>query len=499
MTSKKQLFHKYIEKVSSLNKDHRIDDIYYSFLKGKNSYLRYHRYESSLFDASWIDVVENCLYDLGEIISNPRQVTKQESNVVPVELAKKIDGESVQHLASHTQYIKEIDENDNVVPSKILSHSNEDNMNTYENRFIATFIRRLVLFVEKRYEYIQRMIPLHVEDVLYMKTSGEVNGEEVEIETKIRVKKETDDDIAVKAQGYIERILKMREYIFYYYNSPFMKKLKNERDVKKPILQTNIIRKNPKYNKCYKTFLFIERFGSLGVNYKVDESYKDFSNEDLAELNYLFLAEYLSLKNEDEFKEVKKTVKNYKPRVLTSMDDEIFTFGEPLGGTLEFVRVDEEYRNYLNSEGVIGLPLHPNNKEKLYYKDEYLLKKKNKKELQEIEKLLKRKIREDVDWQKYVEIVLLHVAEEEREEERKRLMAIASDELNKINKKRQEIMEAAKNHKAEMKKTVKERKSSSKVEKFDEDEVIKVSSPIEEYVSDNEEEPLREENKNKEE
>ena len=114
-TSNQKLFNKYIQKMETLNKDKNVDDIYDALLNGKNSYLRMSHVESSRFDPTWIKVIEDVLYDLGEIISNPRSVTKVESNVVPVELAKKINGESVQHLASHTQYIKEIDENGDVV------------------------------------------------------------------------------------------------------------------------------------------------------------------------------------------------------------------------------------------------------------------------------------------------------------------------------------------------------------------------------------------------
>ena len=487
-TSKKVLYNKYLERINALHRDKYFDDMYLSFLKGKNSFMRYHRYESSLFDSSWIEVIEDCLYDLGEIVNNPKQVTKQESSVVPVELAKKIDGESVQHLASHTQYIKEIDENNNVVPSKILSHSNEDNMITYENRFIATFIRRLVLFIEKRYEYIKKMMSLHREDVLYMKTSTIVNGEEVEIETKVRARKESDDEVAIKNQSYIERIKSMREYVFYYYNSPFMKKLKNERDVKKPILQTNIIRKNPKYHKCYKTFLFIERFASLGVNYKVDEAYKNFTDQDLAELNYLFLTEYLSLRNEEEMKNLRGVTKTYKPKIMTSIDDEMFTFGEPLTGTLEFVRVDEEYRKYLNELGSYGLPLHPDKYEKLYYQSEYKLKATNKKQIQEMEKLLRRKVRENDNWEKYVENLLEVVAKEDREAEEKRLMAIASEELARIEKKRQELISAAKDEKQKVKEQAKKDKEAKKQKAKEEKEAKEKANELvnEEPVNTNE-------------
>ena len=444
-TSNAELNKKYIAKVNSLNNQNQhFDAIYNELLHGKNSYLRMRRLESSVFDSSWIEVVEGVLYDLGEIVSNPRQVTKQESNIVPVELAKKTDGESVQHLASHTQYIKEVDEKGNVVPSKILSHSNEDNLFTYENRFIATFIRRLVLFIEKRYEFIQNMIPLHVEDVLFVKNKSLINGEEVEIETKIKVKRESQDDLAYKARGFVERIENMREYIFYYYNSPFMRKMKNERDVRKPIIQTNILRKNLKYHHCLEVFTFIEKFESLGVNYHVAEDYKIFNEKELADINYILLADYLAINNEEQFEEVKRSQKEYKPKIMTSMDDEIFTFGPPLTGTLEFVRVDEPYRNYLNKmQEVHDLPLHPDKYEKLYYKDEYLYKKVYKDHFEEIEKLLRRKVRECESYEAIIQKILKQVAEEERAAEEARLRAIVEDEYKRIEAKRKEMMEIA--------------------------------------------------------
>ena len=444
VTSNQKLFNKYIQKMESLNKDKNVDDIYDALLNGKNSYLRMSHVESSRFDPTWIKVIEDVLYDLGEIISNPRSVTKVESNVVPVELAKKINGESVQHLASHTQYIKEIDENGDVVPSKILSHSNEDNIHTYENRFIATFIRRLVLFIEKRYQFVTENVSLFTDNVLLMKNETIVNGQLVEIETKVRVRKENEDEVAVQAREYIERIKSMREYVTYYYNSPFMKQMKTERDVRKPIIQTNIIRKNPKYRHCFETFMFIERFDSLGVTYKVDENYSLFSPEELREYNYLLLSQYLSLQDERPFKEVKKNEKVYKPKIQTSIDDEKFVYGPLYKGPIEFVRVDEGYRKYRESLVRNDLPEHPTKQEKEYYKDEYNFRKLIKEEQKQIDRLLSRTYKDIKEFEKAVEKILALRQKEEFEAEQERLRAIREEEDRRIEAKRQEIIAAAK-------------------------------------------------------
>ncbi len=442
-SSNKKLFQKYCEKMNSFNKDKNVEAIYDSLLNGKNSYIRLTRKGSSSFDPTWIDVIENCLFDLGDIINNPREVTKSESSITPVELAKKIDGESVVHLASHTQYIKEVDENGNVVPSKILSHYNVEDIHTYENRFIATFIRRLLLFIEKRYEFIEKTVNLTSNDVLMVKNKSIVDGQEVEIETKITIKKDIIDESAKNAKEYIERILNMRDYIKYYYNSPFMKALKNEKDVRKPILQTNIIRKNPKYRKCYEAFLFIERFDSLGVSYHVDENYQTFDEKERGEINYLMLSSFLSVQNDHEFESIKKTSKTYKPKILTSIDDEKFVYGDLLKGPIEFVRVDEAYRNYLHAQVREDLPQHPNKYEKEYYKEEYDLKKAEKLEQKELDRLIARKEKEIAEWEKYVEKLIAQRELEEARQRQKELEELRKYHESLIEIRRRKIIEAA--------------------------------------------------------
>ena len=464
VSSNQKLFNKFLLKMQSLQKDKHVDDIFDALLNGKNTYLRLSHMESSHFDPSWIKVIEDVLYDLGEIIANPRSVTKQESSVVPIELAKKIDGESVQHLASHTQYIKEVTESGDVVPSKILAHYNEDNIHTYENRFIATLIRRLVLFVEKRYQFVQSTIPLYQHEVLLMKNETVVNGQLVEIETKVRVRKEKEDDVSVLAKAYVERINTMREYLSYYYNSPFMKKMKNERDVRRPILQTNIIRKNPKYHKCYETFLFIEKFDSLGVTYKVDDKYSLFTKSELEQYNYLLLTQYLALQDERPFSQVKKSEKVYKPKIHTSIDDEKFVYGPLYKGPLEFVRTDEGYRKYLESKIRTDLPEHPTKQEKAYYADEYEENRKIKEELRQIDRLLARKYKDLAAFEKEVEKILALREQEEIAAENERLRKIREEEDRRIEAKRQEIIAAAKAKKEEILQQQKEEKERRKQE-----------------------------------
>ena len=482
----KTLFSKYVNKVDSL-KDGNFQNISNELFNGKNTYLRSTKKGSSMFDPTWIDVIEDCLYDLGEIITNPREVTASESSVVPIELAKKVNGESVQHLASHTQYIKDITEAGDVIPAKILSHFNKEELHTYENRFIATFVRRLVLFIEKRYEFIKTTVSLVTKDVLMLRNKSIVNGQEVEIETKITVTKEAQDEVTTAAKEYINRIEMMREYVTFYYSSPFMKEMKNEKDVRKPIIQTNIIKKNPKYRKCFETFTFIENFDSLGVACKVDEQFHSYDEEQRRKINNLLISQYLALEDEDEITTVKENHKTYKPKILTSIDDEEFSYGDLVSGPIEFVRADAGYRKYLKSQIRSDLALHPRKIERDFFNDEYEQKRQILENIKEIEKLLSRKNKELSDYEKEVQKIIARRNKEEAEQARKELESLRKEQQSLLDEKRKLIVQAAKSL---IKETKAEQASKKKNEKEKAIEETKQEIVIEDVKE--EEKPLEE-------
>ena len=486
-SKKSKLFKKYLLRMDTIKKDKYASGLFDALSAGKNSYMRIDRLESSNFDMEWINRIEDCIYELGEIVSNPKQVTKTVTGIVPVELARKTGAESVQHLASHTQYIKEITEAGDVVPNKILNIGSEEDIHTYENRFIATLIRRLVLFIEKRYEFIKQFSVLHDEEILYYKTKAMVDGSEVEIETKIKVKSESDSEAANLSNNYVNRIVKLREYVMYYYGSKFMKELKTERDVRNPILMTNILRKNPKYHKCYELFRFLEKYDKLGVSYKLNEDASIFTDEELAELNTVMFTNYLALKGKDRSKETKGFSKVYKPRILTSIDDEEFVYGDLLRGPIEFVRIDDGYQAYLDSLLRKDLPPHPTKIEKEYYKEELTEKANRKIEKGEVDKLLKRKKKEAADFDKRAKAMIALREKEERERLAREAELARLEEERRIEAVRQGLIRDALSHESELPKP--EPESVEEPAPVIEEPVEEVA-PVEEPIN---EQPVQEE------
>ena len=451
MAKNKSLYSRYVDKMESI-KDPYFKNVNEDLFNGQNSYLRLRMKGSSFFNDEWVKAIENCVYELGQIVNNPLEVTKTEGELTPVELAKKINYESIQHLSSHSQYVKDIDEEGNVVPAKILSQFHKEEIHTYENRFIATFIRRLVLFVEKRYEFIKTTVNFDTKDVMYIKNKSIVDGEEVTIETKVTKKKQNEDAQSKIGREFVKRVEDMRRYVNYFYNSPFMKELKTEKNVRKPILQTNIIRKNPLYHKCYETFLFIERFSQLGVEYSLDSHYQEFSEKERKALNYILTSNLLSLEATEKSKVYKKSNKTYKPKLLSSCDDEIFTYGDLVKGPIEFVRVDEKYTEWLNAQVSTKIPPKPNKVEREYFKEELELKKNTKKHINEVDLLLRRIRRQIAKWEKLIEKYIEQRNIEEAKELEAQLAELRKEEQDILDRKREEIIKAAQADKSEIKK-----------------------------------------------
>ncbi|MGM9873303.1 MAG: hypothetical protein ACI31G_00045 [Bacilli bacterium] len=433
-----RLYKKINKNISLISKEDKEGKrIYSSFDNGKMKVLSFQRKESAAFDVVWLDKIEDTLNELLSIVQNPRKVIKSEGNVIPVELAKKTNNESIRHLASHSQFVKNIDEEGNITPNKILSFTSDDDYNIYENRFIATLIKRLVIFVEKRYEYLIHHSELSEYDSTYYKIKTVVDGQEVEIETKINIKKSMPEEIVKEPNEYLFRVKKVRDYLRYLYTSPFMKMFKNDKEISGRIIQTNIIRKNPTYRKCFQLYKFLEGYVGLGVNYKVEETYLSPSEDDLESYKNNLFATYLINHNEvKEITPIKEVTKKNKPVILKNIDDELFTYGDLLDKEISFVRIDDKYLKQ-KEEMHKTLPVNPKKKEKEYYQEQYEEKKENKEEIKLTKALLKRQKEEEILFKKkQAELIQKQKKEEERlkKEEEERIRLYNENLLNEARK-----------------------------------------------------------------
>lgn len=268
-------------------------------------------YRKVEFDYSWLEKIENTIEDLDQIVRNPRRFIAQEEEIVPVEKAKKISLESIKHLATHTNLIQEFDEEaGTITPSKVLNINKEESFDIYENRFIYSLLFNLEMFLAKRIELTKEGSNCKVHKKFNYTSKTKIGKENV----KFNLEFESDyfEDLVGKDPSGLDlndRIERVRFIISDFMKSSFIKELSSSHIqlVKSPIRKTNVILKNPNFQKALELWEFIEQYN---VTDKIeDEENKDYEDEGILkdEMDDAFLLDYLILnKDHKEAKGMKK-------------------------------------------------------------------------------------------------------------------------------------------------------------------------------------------------
>lgn len=291
----------FVKALNSLKKvDHLEFPKYYFGVThaGDNKFYQKNITETKKFDEVWIKTLEGFFPSIDKIIKNPKLTIRYEEEVVAIEKAKKITSSSVRHLASHTQLIKEIDERGNVRPKKILNTFAEEEIATYENRFIMTLINRLFTFVRARHEIIKENVESFQRDHLVYTSNFVIKDETVNFKIDVDIKRDLDNQ-AINKYNYelLARVERLSTYVSGFKNSSFMKAMSKAKRVNPPIMKTNVILKNADFRNAYALWLFLDRYNSLGYDIEVRERPVRLGSEFKSNLDRISAFSYAALIN----------------------------------------------------------------------------------------------------------------------------------------------------------------------------------------------------------
>ncbi len=221
-------------------------------------------YSGDFLSFEWIDEMLNASPYIDNIVRRPRVTLISDENVEKIEKTHKVTVESVKHLARHTEFIDEIDQEDDIRLSRILDVRNEETYNIYENRFVYTLINDMMLFVQYREKELEDF-ETKGEKVLEYASSTKTNNERINIELKV-VAVEHGDDEEDKFKEQIEeakrKIKQIKELINSWYRLDMYKALNRSKipAIKPPIRKTNLILKNPNFQVATKLWEYIRAF-----------------------------------------------------------------------------------------------------------------------------------------------------------------------------------------------------------------------------------------------
>ena len=319
---------KYFKKVEQESK---FADYYYDTVNsGDNKFYLKNITETKMFDEEWIKTMEVFFPSIDKIIRNPKMTIRYEEEVVVIEKAKKINSASVRHLASHTQLIREV-KGDEVTPKKILNTYAEEEIATYENRFIMTLIDRVYNFIRKRHELIKGNVESFQKDHLRYTSNFEILNETVDMQIDLTIKRDLDNDkINKHNKVLLERVDNLMVLINGYRLSPFMQAMKKAKKVFPPIMKTNVILKNPDFRNAYTLWLFLDKYNSLGFDIDVRERPVRLSKEFKKNLDRLSSFTYSALLNnkkirKEDFTDIEKVdpIIKKSTKIVKDLDEDI--------------------------------------------------------------------------------------------------------------------------------------------------------------------------------
>ena len=287
-----------------------------AYLSGDNVLYQKNISETKIFDDEWIGTIESYFPSIDKITRNPRSFIKYDSEVIDVERSKKTTSESIRHLASHTQFVRQVDKDNNVTPSKILNITSDIDYDVYENRFIATLINRLFLFVRSRLDVIKENVESFQKDHIAVDSKFDICEDEVELRIDLTIKRDLDNKtFNEKNYKLLERVEKLAKLIDGVKNSQFMQMMRKSKPVYPPIMKTNVILKNQDFKNAYTLWLFMDKYSTLGYDVNVGEKDLELDSKFRKYIDELVMVNYSTILANQLRRQRKYTATEYEMRL----------------------------------------------------------------------------------------------------------------------------------------------------------------------------------------
>ena len=301
----------------------------------KSQYTLASNYEKVEADFAWLDIMENTIMYLDNILRNPNRFIINEEEIVKVEQAKRITVESIKHLAKHTNFIQEIEDNGDVKPSKVLNINKDESYNTYENRVIYTLIGNMRLFIEMKERAFVSASSLKDDKRCEYEATTRIGAEKININLVVSSKTDYQKEDGQKNGMTVpQRVERLKLKISDLTNTPVYIALAKEHVARviPPIKKTNLILKNVNFQYAMKLWDFLQANMKDDTHREKDK--KNLKNDVVVKqmLDDTFLLDYLILNSinvntsqieDDEKVELTRDLTNKLLEKIVEMNQEI--------------------------------------------------------------------------------------------------------------------------------------------------------------------------------
>ena len=300
--------------------------------KAENEVQFSNRRSEKIIDPSWVDAIDESLQGFQNIISNPRNVIKEEELIVNVAFAKKGGSDVVRHLAQHGNLVSAYDDKTHEVePNKLMQKLRDDSNDLYENRFVYTVLESAHHFVRIRYEALFEAMGDEFGAKLKMQSDLDCASETIHFDMFMHIKqKESVLDIDEKSGDMLASVARLYRVLTMFMNTPFAQQMARLPRVRGTIVKTNVLKKHPDYKAICKLWEFLKQYDDVGYAIKVTEQNPAVSEAFQQDLFHNIMYHYIVLKGYLEAEEdrrvpapLKQRKRTLKPKFIREIVEEL--------------------------------------------------------------------------------------------------------------------------------------------------------------------------------
>lgn len=242
--------------------------------------------EYKKFDEDWIVKIESFFPSLNQIIANIRNTLKYEEEILPIERTRRTSNVSIRHILRNTKYIQDINEDNEVYPSKVLNTISEIDYGIYENKFIMTLIDRLYHYLHRRIDAIHEHIHGFKQSHFTFKNEFKIGQANYNLNFELNAKETfNSSEIDLHNRRILERTQAAFKVVSRMYHSDFMRTMSRYKKVSPPILKTQMIQKNADFRNAYTLWLYLDRLNILDYKLQLETSDKTFDHDYLQQID----------------------------------------------------------------------------------------------------------------------------------------------------------------------------------------------------------------------
>lgn len=217
------------------------------------------KYEIEI-ESDWILEIDTKLEYVSKAIKEERQFIRSNGEVVPIEKAKKINKESVSHLAKHSNFITHVpeDESKNIVPDKIYMVEKLSDFSVYENRFLYMLLCYLRDFLDIRYNKINHLLSI-IMGKMDLKTN--LNNKNHSFNLTLQFDETRYDNeiylISDESKALFSKIKDLSQIVNSLLETPLMVEVSKTPMIKPPITKTNVLKMNNNFKNALALYEYL--------------------------------------------------------------------------------------------------------------------------------------------------------------------------------------------------------------------------------------------------